>query len=349
MRAIPRPQAPLIDRGGLPTREWYTYFLEMTAAASGNPELETELRQILARLAELEQASPINFNVVGLSSVDVFGSPQNGYVQVSLSGDVDSPGATYAYMTGQDGTKGWFLLADATTVTADLTKAVDAGTGVMTLGLADLPDSGTGAALRKITRDSKGRLSGTSAATTTDLAEGTNLYFTNARADTRADGRITAQKGQPNGLASLGADGKVPAGQLPSGSIVEAPIDGYPYVRKDGTWEQTNGPAARFWLIEYPLLTDQAGNQLTDQAGNMLFANSPIVPPGWPATTVTNITATSTPQAMTLAQANALSSPQDFQIVAIVDLAGGREPCWYDASVASGTKWRRFSDRSIAS
>lgn len=55
------------------------------------------------------------------------------------------------------------------------------------------------------------------------------------------------------------------------------------------------------------------------------------------------------PPAMTLAAANALTGVADFQIVAITDLIGGRELCWYDATVATGTKWRRFSDRSIAS
>jgi hypothetical protein len=47
--------------------------------------------------------------------------------------------------------------------------------------LKDLADSGVGAALVRITRDPKGRISGTHAATTSDLSEGTNLYFTNAR------------------------------------------------------------------------------------------------------------------------------------------------------------------------
>jgi hypothetical protein len=47
---------------------------------------------------------------------------------------------------------------------------------------------------------------------TDKIPEGaTNQYHTNGR----VDARITAQKGQANGLASLGADGKVPTSQLP--------------------------------------------------------------------------------------------------------------------------------------
>lgn len=48
--------------------------------------------------------------------------------------------------------------------------------------LEPLEDTGVGAALLKITRDSYGRVEGTQAATTSDLAEGTNLYYTDERA-----------------------------------------------------------------------------------------------------------------------------------------------------------------------
>lgn len=47
--------------------------------------------------------------------------------------------------------------------------------------LPELPDTG-GGALRKIDRDQYGRVSGTSEATTDDLPEGSNLYFTEQRA-----------------------------------------------------------------------------------------------------------------------------------------------------------------------
>lgn len=68
------------------------------------------------------------------------------------------------------------ILTDSTTIDFTYT----AGTSLTGI-LKDLADSGTGAALVKITRDAKGRVSGTSAATTTDLTEGSNLYFTTAR------------------------------------------------------------------------------------------------------------------------------------------------------------------------
>lgn len=68
----------------------------------------------------------------------------------------------------------------------------DGVAGNPVVSLEDLPDSGTGAALRKITRDAKGRVSGTSAATTTDLPEGTNQYFTTERGQDAAGSAIAA-------------------------------------------------------------------------------------------------------------------------------------------------------------
>lgn len=55
------------------------------------------------------------------------------------------------------------------------------------VSLADLPNSGTAPGIvYRYTRDSKGRISGDQAATTTHLPEGDNLYFTNARASAAA-------------------------------------------------------------------------------------------------------------------------------------------------------------------
>lgn len=52
---------------------------------------------------------------------------------------------------------------------------------------------------------------------TSDIAEGANLYHT----DSRVDARITAQKAQPSGLATLDASGKVPQAQIPAVAIVD--------------------------------------------------------------------------------------------------------------------------------
>lgn len=51
---------------------------------------------------------------------------------------------------------------------------------------------------------------------------------------------------------------------------------------------------------------------------------------------------------MTLAAANALTGVAYGQAVLITDVATGAEPCWYDTTIPSGTKWRKCTDRSIA-
>jgi hypothetical protein len=59
---------------------------------------------------------------------------------------------------------------------------LDGVAGNPSIGLADVADAG-GGEIRKFDRDAKGRVSGTSAATTDDLPEGaSNLYFTDERA-----------------------------------------------------------------------------------------------------------------------------------------------------------------------
>jgi hypothetical protein len=66
----------------------------------------------------------------------------------------------------------------------------DAVAGRPTISLADLTNSGVGAALVKITRDAKGRVSGTQAATTDDLPAGAgNKYFPEAPIDGQTYGR----------------------------------------------------------------------------------------------------------------------------------------------------------------
>src|SRR5699024_1930768 len=84
-----------------------------------------------------------------------------------------------------------------------------------TIDLAEVTDAG-GGALLKISRDAWGRVAGTSQPDTGDLPEGSNLYYT----DARADSRIEHAKGQPDGIASL-VNGKLDPGQLPDLAITE--------------------------------------------------------------------------------------------------------------------------------
>ncbi|HDS1100458.1 TPA: hypothetical protein ACOEPF_000436 [Stenotrophomonas maltophilia] len=218
--------------------------------------------------------------------------------------------------------------------------------------LEEVGNTEDGQALLKITRDVYGRVIATAAATTDDLAEGgSNLYFTAARADARADARIAAQKGQPNGITPLDAASKIPTQYLPALAITAT------YV--------VNSEAAQLALVveegDVAVRTDQNRTYIQNGGTSGTMADwTQLLMPAAPVQSVNGKTGTvvltladlgaapAAAPAMTLAAANALTGVQDFQVVGITDLSGGRELCWYDATVATGTKWRRFSDRSIA-
>lgn len=201
----PRVDQPVVDQKGRVTRAWQDYFLRMSSRSS-QEDLAAIVAEIQRRVAELESGQSLNFRIFGEQSIIVNGVVQpNGVVVITLEGDQDAPGNTRYYGTGPTGAKGWFTVESAIAVTADLTKAVD-GAGVATLGLADLANSGVGAALAKITRDAKGRVSGTAAATTDDLPQGAvNKYFPEAPLDGGTYGRKDGAWAIPahNGLASL--------------------------------------------------------------------------------------------------------------------------------------------------
>lgn len=89
------------------------------------------------------------------------------------------------------------------------------------IGLADVADAG-GGSLQKTVFDAKGRRTGTSAATTSDLDEGSNLYFTNTRADARIAAYQATLAGLTNALddAAAAAAGVPVGGQYRNGSVL---------------------------------------------------------------------------------------------------------------------------------
>ncbi len=97
----------------------------------------------------------------------------------------------------------------------------DAAAGLPTISLADLANSGVGAALVKITRDTKGRVSGTQSATTDDLPAGsTNKYFPEAPTDGQQYAR---QSGAWTVVAASGG-GFVPY-NIPDGQSFLVPLN----------------------------------------------------------------------------------------------------------------------------
>ncbi|MGH8044339.1 MAG: hypothetical protein ACREOX_06990, partial [Stenotrophomonas sp.] len=173
----------------------------------------------------------------------------------------------------------------------------DGEAGDPTIGLADLANAGTGSLLA-FTRDGKGRVTGTKSATITGTMNQINVVNGDAVAGlptlslatavmislSKADSAVQSVVAGV-GITVDNTDPRNPIVAAPGSGFAPPPTDGYPYIGLNGAWERANAPDSRFWLIEYPLLTDQAGNQLTDQAGSLLLANSPLLPPGWPPAT----------------------------------------------------------------
>lgn len=195
---LPRAQAQFVDNAGRPTREFYDFLRGLiTLIDSANGD-SSAIADLLARVEALENEGASSAIIQGLMSVAVNGTLAGGVVQVYLQGDAENPGNTYYYGTDAAGERGWHAVSDALAVTPDLTITVGLD-GVVTFGLADLPDAG-GGTLQKVARDSKGRIAGTSAATTDDLVEGaTNLYFTDERAQDAVfgDAFLTSSDGRP--------------------------------------------------------------------------------------------------------------------------------------------------------
>lgn len=97
----------------------------------------------------------------------------------------------------------------------------DAAAGLPTISLADLANSGVGAALVKITRDTKGRVSGTQSATTDDLPAGsTNKYFPEAP----TDGQQYARQSGAWTVVTASGGGFVPY-NIPDGQSFLVPLN----------------------------------------------------------------------------------------------------------------------------
>lgn len=217
----PRFDQPVVDQAGRVTQAWANYFLRLASVQSSD-DLRALYEALAARVAALEDGESIDFQILGQGSVSVNGVPQPGNVVViSLQGDTALPGNTQYYGTGPTGAKGWFPVSGAITVAAgELTKAVGVD-GVTNFGLADLANSGVGAALVKITRDAKGRVSGTQSATTDDLPAGsTNKYFPEAP----TDGQQYARQSGAWTVVTASGGGFVPY-NIPDGQSFQVPLN----------------------------------------------------------------------------------------------------------------------------
>lgn len=186
---IPRPNSPFSEGGGNPTRAWYNFLRNLddlfTASDAGVQAEITELAYKLGSpdgtVANIPPQTNIR-SVQGLQSVTVSGS---NVLQLALSGDVFAANPTSYYGSDDTGVKGWHYVFDAfATTTLDLSE--DSTTHIVSFDLAVLADTGVGAALVKITRDTYGRVEGTEAATAADLPVDDSGWSVLSGADTQA-------------------------------------------------------------------------------------------------------------------------------------------------------------------
>src|SRR5574337_19292 len=186
MTSLPAARAALIDQSGRPTPQFYRFLETLTTAQAGNVSPD-EITAINVQLAELQA------EIAALPSAEIpklqvefpilsQGLLQNGFAKLALNQPGDSGAGALKGVT----LDAWGRVIGTTdaTITGTAGRVTvtngDAAAGPPTIDLATVADSG-GGALLKFVRDAWGRITGTSTPTTTDLAEGSNLYFTVAR------------------------------------------------------------------------------------------------------------------------------------------------------------------------
>jgi hypothetical protein len=220
---IPPQRSPMVDDRDVCTNEWYIPLrrvFEMVFAQD-----PAALEDILERLEELENATAAK--VLGIDSVEVEGTLANGVVQIALLGDAKSPGNTRFYGTSTSGAKGWIELFTAFLEGTGIDLSTDS-TGRITVALADLADSGNGALLA-ITRDAKGRVSGSRAAVAGDLPQHPHNDHSGIQGGAPGDYQhlTTAQVAKVDGLPDAGSGGPIILGgqMIQSGDAI-APASG---------------------------------------------------------------------------------------------------------------------------
>lgn len=112
---LPRAQAPLTLGGDRPTNEWRRFF-ERLAGAETVSEVQTEIDSLNQRLEALEDETGTSAEIQGPLSVRVAGMLSDGFVSLSLQGDVNLPGPTLYYGTDAASVKGWHPLPESATV-----------------------------------------------------------------------------------------------------------------------------------------------------------------------------------------------------------------------------------------
>lgn len=157
---LPRQFSELSVGGAPPTKEWYDFWRDLLQFFVDNGLVIARIDELEIRVTELEEEGG-EFQIQGLGSVHVSGTPAGGVVQIDLLGDSFAPGNTFFYGTDENGNKTWRSVESALDVaTGELTKDVDVG-GKTAFGLADTAVTpgtyGGPSVVPVVTFDQKGR------------------------------------------------------------------------------------------------------------------------------------------------------------------------------------------------
>lgn len=184
---LPGARADLIPGQGPMAPEYYRYFAGLerqqgdNASTSDIAAIDAQLATLQAEIDALPKSSgypTLRITYPLLSQ----GLLQNGFAKLALNQPGDSgTGILLAFVKDAWGRITGTKAATITGTPGRVTVANgDASAGLPTIDLAAVADTGGGSLLRFV-RDAWGRITGTSTPSTTDLAEGSNLYFTAAR------------------------------------------------------------------------------------------------------------------------------------------------------------------------
>lgn len=220
---LPKPTEPIANPNGTVTKVWLDY-LRGIADSGSLDALQQAIQAANEAIAELQKAGglPADAKILGGLSVNVEGILANGVVALSLVNDESTPDPSTAYGTNPDGVKGFYPISSTIDAVSGQTTKTVSTNGVTSIGLADLANSGAGT-LQAITRDAKGRISGTRTATTDDLTQGaTNKYFVDSPSDGTTYGRRNGEwVGVAGGVGTVTSVGlSAPTGFSVSGSPV---------------------------------------------------------------------------------------------------------------------------------
>jgi hypothetical protein len=146
---LPISQTPLTDGTNIASRPYYTFLSDLSTNVAA---LSVVVGDIQTKVAGSGSTLSPNANVTGGFSITTRGTLKTGIVSVLLDGDVDQAQALSFYGALDAGKKGWWNYS------ANFQKSTLLG--AQSLDLSDLSNTNTGT-FKLITRDGKGRLSGT--------------------------------------------------------------------------------------------------------------------------------------------------------------------------------------------